>query len=82
MSSLANAQAYAASVAVAKGLREALDSRAVIDQAIGILVGENATAPTLAFDTLKMKLTDPVFLPSAPGQPPLRRERLVGDPVG
>lgn len=38
---LANAQTYAASVALARQLAEALDSRAVIDQAMGILIGLN-----------------------------------------
>jgi AmiR/NasT family two-component response regulator len=50
---LANSQTYAASVALAHGLRDALDSRAVIDQAMGILIGKNGYSTDLAFDTLK-----------------------------
>ncbi len=51
---LANAQTYAASVALAQGLREALESRAVIDQAMGILIGRNGYSQDLAFETLKV----------------------------
>jgi GAF domain-containing protein len=51
---LANAQTYAASVSLAGNLREALDSRAVIDQAMGILIGRNGYSQDLAFDTLRV----------------------------
>ena len=50
---LANAQTYAASVAMAAQLREALDSRAVIDQAMGILMGRNGYNQQRAFDDLR-----------------------------
>lgn len=51
---LANADTYAASVKLAGELREALDSRAVIDQAMGILIGQNGYSQELAFDTLRV----------------------------
>jgi len=51
---LANAQTYAASVRLADHLRQALDSRAVIDQAMGILIGRNGYSQDLAFDTLRV----------------------------
>ena len=51
---LANAQTYAASVRLARGLHEALDSRAVIDQAIGILIGRNGYNQRLAFEALRV----------------------------
>ncbi len=51
---LANAQTYAASVALAQGLRYALDSRAVIDQAMGILIGRNGYSTELAFQSLRV----------------------------
>ncbi|MGH9266883.1 MAG: GAF and ANTAR domain-containing protein [Acidimicrobiales bacterium] len=51
---LANADTYAASVRLATELREALDSRAVIDQAMGILIGQNGYNQDLAFDTLRV----------------------------
>lgn len=50
---LANAETYAASVKLAENLRVALDSRAVIDQAMGILIGRNGYSQDLAFDTLR-----------------------------
>ncbi|HET7486478.1 MAG TPA: GAF and ANTAR domain-containing protein [Acidimicrobiales bacterium] len=50
---LANALTYFAAVKVAGELREALDSRAVIDQAMGILIGENGYSQELAFETLR-----------------------------
>ncbi len=50
---LANAQAYAASVALAAEMRTALDSRAVIDQALGILIGQNGYSQELAFSELR-----------------------------
>lgn len=50
---LANAETYAASVKLAQHLREALDSRAVIDQAMGILIGRNGYDQGLAFETLR-----------------------------
>jgi GAF domain-containing protein len=51
---LTNAQTYAASVKLATNLRDALDSRAVIDQAMGILIGRNGYSQDLAFDTLRI----------------------------
>ena len=51
---LANAQTYAASVRLARGLHEALDSRAVIDQAMGILMGRKGCNQELAFETLRI----------------------------
>ncbi len=51
---LTNADTYAASVKLAAELRGALDSRAVIDQAMGILIGQNGYSQDLAFDTLKI----------------------------
>ncbi|MGH9156922.1 MAG: GAF and ANTAR domain-containing protein [Acidimicrobiales bacterium] len=51
---LANAATYAASVKLAGELRKALDSRAVIDQAMGILIGQNGYSQELAFDTLRV----------------------------
>lgn len=50
---LANAETYAASVKLAQNLRAALDSRAVIDQAMGILIGRNAYSQDLAFEALR-----------------------------
>ena len=50
---LANAETYAASVKLAENLRAALDSRAVIDQAMGILIGRNGYSQDLAFETLR-----------------------------
>ncbi|MGH9078330.1 MAG: GAF and ANTAR domain-containing protein [Acidimicrobiales bacterium] len=52
---LANADSYAASVKLAGQLREALDARAVIDQAMGILVGRNGYSLRLAFDALRAR---------------------------
>ena len=51
---LANAQTYAASIALAGQLREALDSRAVIDQALGILMGQNGYNQEAAFAALRV----------------------------
>lgn len=51
---LANAQTYAASIALAGQFREALDSRAVIDQALGILIGQNGYNQEEAFDSLRV----------------------------
>lgn len=51
---LANAGTYAASVKLAGELRKALDYRAVIDQAMGILIGKNGYNQELAFDTLRV----------------------------
>ncbi len=50
---IANADTYAASVKLARELREALDSRAVIDQAMGILISQNGCDQILAFETLR-----------------------------
>jgi len=50
---LANADTYAASVKLASELREALDSRAAIDQAMGILIGQNGYSQDLAFEALR-----------------------------
>ncbi|MGH9156865.1 MAG: GAF and ANTAR domain-containing protein [Acidimicrobiales bacterium] len=51
---LANADTYAASVRLAAELRAALDYRAVIDQAMGILIGQNGYNQDLAFETLRV----------------------------
>ncbi|MGH9164958.1 MAG: GAF and ANTAR domain-containing protein, partial [Acidimicrobiales bacterium] len=51
---LANAGTYAASVKLAAELRAALDYRAVIDQAMGILIGQNGYNQDLAFETLRV----------------------------
>lgn len=51
---LANAATYSAAVRLAQELREALDSRAVIDQAMGILIGQNGYSQDLAFETLRV----------------------------
>jgi len=50
-----NAQSYAASVKLAQALREALDSRAVIDQAMGILIGRDGLEPEAAFTALRVR---------------------------
>lgn len=52
---IANAQAYASSVRLAQELREALDSRAMIDQAMGILIGRNGLGPEEAFAALRVR---------------------------
>lgn len=52
---VANAQTYAASVKVARELREALESRAVIDQAMGILIGRNHFDADEAFTALRVR---------------------------
>jgi len=51
---LANADTYAASVKLTAELRHALDSRAVIDQAMGVLIGQNGYSQDLAFETLRI----------------------------
>lgn len=50
---LANAQTYAASVTLSRQLGEALDSRAVIDQAMGILIGQNGYDQERAMEDLR-----------------------------
>jgi GAF domain-containing protein len=50
----ANAQTYAASVKLARDLREALESRAVIDQAMGILIARNGCSTEAAFTELRI----------------------------
>lgn len=50
---LANAETFAASVKLAEELRVALDSRAVIDQAMGILMGRHGYSQELAFGDLR-----------------------------
>ena len=52
---VANARTYAASVKLAHELREALDSRAVIDQAMGILMARNRSTSEHAFTTLRVR---------------------------
>lgn len=52
---LANSQTYAASVKLAKELREALDSRAAIDQAMGILIGGHGCTAEEAFTELRVR---------------------------
>lgn len=51
--SLVNLRTYAASVEQTRQLRDALDSRAIIDQAMGILMGENGYDQEGAFDDLR-----------------------------
>ena len=51
---LANIATYTASVELTGQLREALDSRAVIDQAMGILIGANGYNQELAFKELRI----------------------------
>jgi len=52
---VANAQTYAASVKLVQDLRDALDSRAVIDQAMGILIARNGTNAQEAFTHLRIR---------------------------
>lgn len=55
---LANSQTYAASIRLADQLREALSSRAVIDQAKGILMGRDACDEREAFENLRRMSQD------------------------
>jgi len=50
---LANAQTFAAGVRLAHQLREALDSRAVIDQAIGVVIAQRQCEADEAFERLR-----------------------------
>lgn len=50
---LANAQVYTASVRLANQLADALDSRAVIEQAKGILMAAHRCSDDEAFDLLR-----------------------------
>lgn len=52
---VANAQIYAASVKMSAELREALESRAVIDQAMGIIMGRNGHGSEEAFTVLRVR---------------------------
>ena len=52
---VANALTYASSVKLARELREALDSRAIIDQAMGILMGRNGHGAEAAFTALRVR---------------------------
>ena len=49
---VANAGVYASTATLAANLQRALDSRAVIDQAKGILMGRHGTSADAAFDLL------------------------------
>ena len=49
---LANADLYASTAALAANLQRALESRAVIDQAKGILIRDHRISPEAAFDLL------------------------------
>lgn len=49
---LANAHLYASTAALAAQMQEAMESRAVIEQAKGILVAQQGCTPTQAFDLL------------------------------
>ncbi len=49
---LANAHLYASSAALAAQMRQAMESRSVIDQAIGVTMAEERCNPTQAFDLL------------------------------
>jgi len=55
---LANTQTYAASIRLAEQLREAISSRAVIDQAKGILMGREGCGEDDAFDLLRRVCQD------------------------
>jgi GAF domain-containing protein len=50
---LANAQAYWDAVALAEGLKEAMRSRATIEQAKGIVIAQSKVDPDTAFELLK-----------------------------
>lgn len=52
---VANARTYAASVKLTRELREALDSRAVIDQAMGIVMARNGHSSEHAFTALRLR---------------------------
>jgi GAF domain-containing protein len=49
---VANASVYASTASLAANLQRALESRAVIDQAKGILIGQHHISPDEAFDLL------------------------------
>ena len=52
---VANSQTYAASVKMTRELRNALESRAVIDQAMGILMARNGHSADDAFTALRVR---------------------------
>lgn len=49
---LANAHLYVNSAALAEQMRQAMESRSVIDQAIGVTMAQQRCTPTQAFDVL------------------------------
>jgi AmiR/NasT family two-component response regulator len=49
---VANASVYASTASLAANLQRALESRAVIDQAKGILIGQHHISPDEAFELL------------------------------
>lgn len=52
---VANSQSYAASVKLARELHQALESRAVIDQALGVLMARDGCSPAEAFSVLRVR---------------------------
>ena len=52
---VANAGVYASTATLAANLQRALDSRALIDQAKGILMGRHGMSADAAFDLLSME---------------------------
>jgi GAF domain-containing protein len=53
--SLANSHAYRAAQTLSEQLQEALESRAVIEQAKGVLIAEHRCDPDAAFEMLKVR---------------------------
>lgn len=51
--SIGNAMLYESTAAQARQMREAMESRAVIDQAIGVIIAERRCNPQAAFEWLR-----------------------------